>query len=76
MSIAPRGVQHIQITSVLLFLAIVTTYLRFIARRRARLEFRADDWTLLVAVIVVFAIYIEGLVCKGCLPAYVWDDAC
>ncbi|KAL8805633.1 MAG: hypothetical protein Q9200_005356 [Gallowayella weberi] len=64
MSIAPAGWGHIKVTSGLFGIAIVTVILRFIARRRARLDFGADDWTLLVALALVFLVYVEGLICK------------
>ncbi|KAI4239880.1 MAG: hypothetical protein L6R40_005432 [Gallowayella cf. fulva] len=53
MSIAPAGWEHIKITSSLLSIAIFTVILRFIARRRARLAIGADDWTLLLATLLV-----------------------
>lgn len=64
MSIPPEARKHVEITTTLLLLAIITVYLRFIARRRERVALGPDDWTLLAALALVFAIYVEGLVCE------------
>lgn len=63
MTIAAGGRRHIQITSILFAVAIITVLFRFVSHRRARTSPRADDWTLLAAVAFVFAVYVEGLVC-------------
>ncbi|KAL8957986.1 MAG: hypothetical protein Q9193_004867, partial [Seirophora villosa] len=62
MTIAAGGQRHIQITSILFAVAIITVLFRFVSHRRARTSPRADDWTLLAAVAFVFAVYVEGLV--------------
>ncbi|KAL9606465.1 MAG: hypothetical protein Q9179_000381 [Wetmoreana sp. 5 TL-2023] len=58
----PKGRKRIEVTTTLLILAIVTVYLRFIARRWARLAVGIDEWTLVGALVLVLAIYVEGLV--------------
>ncbi|KAL8705969.1 MAG: hypothetical protein Q9201_000963 [Fulgogasparrea decipioides] len=62
----PKGRKRIEVTTTLLILAIVTVYLRFIARRWARLAVGIDEWTLVGALVLVLAIYVEGL----CYLAY------
>ena len=66
MSVAPAGWKHIETTSCLLLIAIVTTILRIRSRRRVRLAVGADDWSLWVALGLVVVIYIEGLICESC----------
>lgn len=67
MSIASAGWKHIETTSCLLLIAIITTILRICSRRRVRLAVGADDWSLWIALGFVCAIYVEGLICESCL---------
>ncbi|CAL8582426.1 hypothetical protein XPA_008090 [Xanthoria parietina] len=62
MSVAPAGWKHIETTSCLLLIAIIMTILRIRSRRRVRLAVAADDWSLWIALGLVFVIYIEGLI--------------
>ncbi|KAL8933472.1 MAG: hypothetical protein Q9216_006349 [Gyalolechia sp. 2 TL-2023] len=62
MSFASGGRIHIEVTSSLLALTIITVLFRLLARRRAKLHIGIDDWTLLVALALVFSTYIVGLV--------------
>ena len=66
MPIAPAGWQHIKVTTCLLSFAILTTLLRIPSRRRVRLPIGADDWSLWIALGLVAAMYIEGLICELC----------
>ncbi len=72
MSIPTAARKHIQVTTILLFLAITAVAFRFVAHRRARTEPGIDDWTLLAALAFVFAIYVEGLVCKSRTSSFMW----
>lgn len=65
MPITVTAQKHIEITSVLLAVAITSVALRFVAHRRARTELRIDDWTLLIALALVSAMYAEGIVCES-----------
>lgn len=56
--------KHIAITSILLALATTAVAFRFLTHRRVGTKPGIDDWTLLAALALVFAIYVEGLVCK------------
>ncbi|KAL8945692.1 MAG: hypothetical protein Q9222_007804, partial [Ikaeria aurantiellina] len=62
MSISPGGQKHIEVTTSLLLLAAFTVLLRFASRRRARIVAGADDWTILIALVLVGSLYIDGLV--------------
>ncbi|KAL8764111.1 MAG: hypothetical protein Q9184_000253 [Pyrenodesmia sp. 2 TL-2023] len=62
MSMPTAASKHIGITSILLALAIITVAFRFLAHRRTRTEPGIDDWTLCVALALVFGIYVEGLI--------------
>lgn len=65
MSIAAGARKHIEVTTILLVLAITSVVFRFIAHRRARITPGLDDWTLLVALALVCTLYVEGLVCES-----------
>lgn len=64
MALVAGARRHIAVTSSLIVLASITVLLRFVSRKRARVRLGTDDWTLLISLTLVLAIYIEGLVCK------------
>lgn len=73
MTLTERGSRMIIIVTVLVALASVAVILRVMARVRLRLKFGIDDYLCLIALVLLYGMLIELILCE-CLSTMCKPD--